>query len=118
MLYAVEAIAVGFALFGVWAIWKPEACVALFGNEVQGRDGRNEARAVYGGLGIGATVVLFYAAMNEAHREGILLCAAAAVGGLALGRFISTIWDRGISARLATLAGIEIVCATIFLSAI
>lgn len=76
---AIFIAALGFSFMGVVAILRPELVSAQFGIHKLSINGRNEVRAVYGGFGIAA---------------------AAALSGMASGRILSFVLDRGLSGRL------------------
>ena len=67
-------------------------------------DGRNEVRAVYGGFGLVISGLLLMAAVDgtPSHRNGALTVGMALLG-MALGRIVSGIVDRGISRWPATI---------------
>ena len=104
--FAVGTIAILMLAMGLSALAAPTRFLRFVGSEPLGRDGRNEVRAVYGGFGVMMFAVLLYALRESAYRPGILLCMGVALLGMALGRIVSIVLDRGISPlAIAVLAG-------------
>jgi len=89
--------ALGFALMGIGALAFPAKVTMQFGIATLNVDGRNEVRAVYGGFGLVISGLLLMAAVDGTHRTGIALTVGMALLGMALGRIVSGIVDRGIS---------------------
>ena len=88
-------VAAAFAAMGAGAIAQPRMVLAQFGVPVDTVDGRNEVRAVYGGFGLAIAALLAVAALaNPATADGIVVAVAAALGGMAAGRLISTAFER------------------------
>ena len=86
----VISVAVFFLGMGIVGLWRPALVLGLFDTAVTTSEGRNEVRAVYGGYGVAMGVLLVGSlAMPTPLRSGILLCAAVATLGMALGRLIS-----------------------------
>ena len=106
-IVVVSIVAVAMGVMGLAALAAPERFLATTGSEIQNRDGRNEVRAVYGGYGLAMAGILVYALSAEAFRPGILLCMALALLGMAGGRVISALVDRGLSRLMAGLTIIE-----------
>jgi hypothetical protein len=90
----VVLVAVFFLGMGLYALAVPERVLAIFGVPVHTAEGRNEVRAVYGGYGVAVCGVLLAALVQPALREGILICQAVAVAGMASGRVLSAAIDR------------------------
>jgi hypothetical protein len=87
-------VAIFFLAMGLYALAVPARVLAIFGVPVTTADGRNEVRAVYGGYGVAICAVLLAALAQPALREGILVCQAAAVAGMAGGRVVSALVER------------------------
>ena len=90
----VVLVAVFFLGMGLYALALPARVLSIFGVAVTSVDGRNEVRAVYGGYGIAVGVVLLAALELPAYRDGILVCQAVGVAGMAAGRLLSAAIDR------------------------
>ena len=112
MSVLVGGVAAFFALMGVVALARPEQVVAYFGTTSLTRDGRNEARAVYGGFGLAIAAVLFFAGRAPAFAPGILLCTAVALYGMAAGRLYSWAADGGAGKWPRVYFVVEIALAT------
>ncbi len=115
---AVIAVALFMAGMGLLALVAPTRFLRFVGSEPLGRDGRNEVRAVYGGFGVMMFAVLLYALRDAAYRPGILLCVGVALVGMALGRIISIIPDRGISPLMIAVLSGELAAGSMLLLAI
>ncbi len=98
-----------FALMGVGSLVAPTKVTAQFGLPELNRDMRNEIRGVYGGFGLAIGAALFIAALHPELRSGIALTVALAVGGMAGGRGVSAIIDRGISRAPLLYMALELV---------
>jgi hypothetical protein len=85
-----------FAVMGVGAIVRPGLVTSQFGISDLTSAARSEVRAVYGGFGISVALVLGVALFRPGLRDGILFTVAAALGGMAMGRVVSAVIDRGI----------------------
>ena len=105
----VSIVAVAMGGMGLSALAAPERFLAVTGSRVLNRDGRNEVRAVYGGFGIAMSGILVYALLVDEYRMGILLCMAMALLGMASGRVISALFDRGVSLKMMGVAISEVV---------
>lgn len=90
----VSLVALFFLWMGIAALVLPHRILALFGVAVATVDGRNEVRAVYGGFGIAMGLMLLAAARLPSMRDGMLVCLAIAVAGMACGRVASVAIDR------------------------
>ena len=97
MLTALGLVLLGtaFTSMGIGALVAPCAIVRLFGTPSLSRDGRNEVRAVYGGYGVAMGVVVAAAAIRPELRDGVLLTVGVALLGMAAGRLIACVTDRG-----------------------
>lgn len=115
---AIGTVAILMLGMGVSALVAPVRFLRLVGSEPLGRDGRNEVRAVYGGFGLMMCALLIYAIQESAYRPGILVCIGLALIGMALGRVISIVPDRGISPLAITVLSGEFVGGTALLLAI
>lgn len=100
-------VAAMMGAMGVAAIAAPEKFLAVVGSQVLGRDGRNEVRAVYGGMGLAMAAGLLYAISADSYRPGILLFMAVLFFGMAAGRVVSAVFDKGVSGKMMGLAAVE-----------
>jgi hypothetical protein len=92
LIWAVAAL---FALMGLYALAVPALVLAPFGVTLDTADGRNEARAVYGGFGLAMAGVLAAAALDSGGvREGLLVAVGFALAGMAFGRVVSGAVER------------------------
>jgi hypothetical protein len=89
----VVLVAVFFLGMGLYALAVPARVLAVFGVSVTTPEGRNEVRAVYGGYGVAIGAVLLAALAQPGWRDGILVCQAAALAGMAGGRVVSAVVD-------------------------
>jgi hypothetical protein len=88
-------VAAGFAAMGVGALLRPRDVLAQFGVAVDGPDGRNEVRAVYGGFGIAVAAVLAVAALGDPRTaDGIVVAVGIALLGMAAGRVAGALAER------------------------
>lgn len=94
MNIAVYIIAAGFAGMGVYALLWPAKIGRFFDVRIESVDGRNETRAVYGGFGIAIAAALLLAMRNPHLHDGVILCVAFALAGMAGGRVISAVIER------------------------
>ena len=100
-----------YLTLGMVALIRPETLLSGFGVGVQGRDGRNEIRAVYGGFPLAVAGLLGFSLFHARLSDGILLALAIATLGMAAGRMISALIDRGISRLPAIFIGVELLVA-------
>ena len=94
MNIAIYAIAAGFAGMGLYALLWPVKIGRFFDVRIESVDGRNETRAVYGGFGIAIAAALLLATRTAQLHDGIVLCVAFALAGMAGGRVISAVVER------------------------
>lgn len=107
------AVALFFALMGLFALAQPAGVLERFGVAVETVDGRNEVRAVYGGFGLAVAGMLVYAAFT-AGRGALWIPSviALALVGMAGGRLISMAIDRSRGGRQVWLfLAVEVVLA-------
>ncbi len=104
--------ACAFALMGCGALWQPLWVTRQFGLHDLSRPARNEIRSVYGGFGLLMAAVLLIAFLEADRRPGICLAVAAALGGMALGRLVSWVIDRGIDRGPACYLVLEMAVAS------
>lgn len=85
----------GLALLavGLTGLVSPESLFDPLGVALTSVAGRNEVRAAYGGMHLGVGALLLWAAWCPAQRRAGLWLVAAFMGGLALGRFSSLLFD-------------------------
>lgn len=112
---AVALVGMLFFGMGLLALGWPARFARPFGLQVFDRNGRNELRAVYGGFGIAMAAICGYALFHPEVRVGILLTLSAALFGMAVGRMISAIVDRGAGPVMwAAMVGESAVAALLF----
>jgi hypothetical protein len=91
---AVLLVALGFAVMGGVALFRPASIGDYFDVRIDSVDGRNEVRAVYGGFGLAMALALFMATGQPALRSGVVACVALALAGMAGGRLFSALLER------------------------
>lgn len=106
---------IAFAVMGVGAIVRPGLVTSQFGISDLTSAARSEVRAVYGGFGISMALVLGVALFSAGLRDGILFAIAAALGGMATGRVVSAVIDRGIDCVPLVYFLLEVVVAVLLL---
>ncbi|AUH44709.1 DUF4345 domain-containing protein [Streptomyces sp. CMB-StM0423] len=89
----VALLFLGMGLFGLIA---PAALMQPFGIELSSPEARGEVRAVYGGFGLAFGSLLGWVALDGSGelQRGIVLAAAVALGGMALGRLVARAVER------------------------
>lgn len=90
----VMLVAIFFAGMGLLALAAPERIAVTFGTLTLTPAGRNEIRAVYGGFGLAIAAMIFAATCYPALARGVYLSIAAALGGMAGGRVVSSAIER------------------------
>ncbi|WP_069160165.1 DUF4345 domain-containing protein [Nocardia altamirensis] len=89
-------VAVLFVGMGLYALCVPAALARPFGLSAATAVSRAEIRAVYGGFGIAVAGVLFWSAFGGGDlRTGAALTVGFALAGMAGGRIVSWLIDRG-----------------------
>ncbi|WP_031466965.1 DUF4345 family protein [Sciscionella sediminilitoris] len=84
-----------FLGMGCYALIAPAALARPFRLSVDSSEARAEVRAVYGGFGLAIAAVLLLAALDLGGiRAGVVCTVVAALGGMALGRLLSALFDR------------------------
>ncbi len=111
MTLGMTVVAMFFLAMGVAALVAPARILAPFGISVTSRDGRNEVRAVYGGYGIAIFVLLWIAGRSPGLRDGILVCVAGSMAGMAGGRLVSAALERSMSFVPILFLAIEVALA-------
>lgn len=116
MTFMLETVAPALAgLFylalGLTAISRPANLLGGFGFPAHGADARNEVRAVYGGFPLVVAALVAWSLSGATYGQGILIALAAASLGMALGRLVSAVIDRGIGRLPRLFIGIELVLA-------
>jgi hypothetical protein len=91
----IVAVGVFFVGMGLYALAAPAALVRPFRLVADSPESRSEVRAVYGGFGVAVAAVLGVAAVDLALRPGIVVTVGAALAGMAAGRVVSRLLDRG-----------------------
>lgn len=110
-------VAVIFAAIGLYGIIAPRKLYAQFGVTVDTADGRNEIRAVYGGMCLAIAVVMFESPWLGAAAPGILLTVMVMLLGMASGRILGLFVERSGFLPIAFLAT-ELVGAALLYSVI
>ncbi len=98
-----------FAAMGGLMLWQPHYLTRVTLQELATPESRNEARAVYGGFGVGAALALFIALVWSPLRGGICLALGLALIGMAGGRGYSAWLERPTNNIIWTLLGVEAV---------
>ena len=112
---AIALVGMLFLCMGLLALAWPARFARQFGLQVFDRNGRNEVRAVYGGFGVAMAAICGYSLFHPEFRIGILLTFSAALFGMAMGRMISAIVDRGAGPMMwAVMVGESAVAALLF----
>jgi hypothetical protein len=106
-----------FAVMGIGALAAPERVTGQFDIPHLTANGRNEVRAVYGGFGLAMAGMLGLAFATPDMRAEICLALAAALGGMAAGRVLSSLWDRQIGRWPTVYLAIECMGALLLLYA-
>jgi hypothetical protein len=89
-------VGVSYLAMGLYALLAPAALVRPFHIVADTPEARSEVRAVYGGFGVAMSVLLGVAALGaEGIRSGVVIAAGTALAGMALGRVVSRVADRG-----------------------
>jgi hypothetical protein len=113
---AIWLIAIFFFGMGVLALADPIRFAATFGLDAEPHFGTNEVRAVYGGFGVFISGLILYAAARVELREGVFTTVAVALLGMAAGRVVSAVIERGAHPLMYTIMFTEAVLAGILLS--
>ncbi|MEM1329578.1 MAG: DUF4345 family protein [Planctomycetota bacterium] len=100
-------IATFFLLMGIAGLATPGAVARQYQVDHLTVTGRNEVRAVYGGFGIAIAFVLVYANYDTSVREGVVITVAIALAGMAAGRVVSAVIDRGIGRFALVFTAVE-----------
>ncbi|MEV0247184.1 DUF4345 domain-containing protein [Nocardia sp. NPDC050712] len=89
-------VGVLFTGMGLYALVAPAALARPFGLSASTAVSRTEIRAVYGGFGVAIAGVLFWSAFGSGElRTGAALTVGVALAGMAGGRVLSWLVDRG-----------------------
>lgn len=94
MSFQIILVAAVFAAIGVYGIFAPKKMFAHFGVALDTTDGRNEVRAVYGGMCLAVAILLIEAPFLGAMAPGIFLTVLVLLAGMALGRIASLFVER------------------------
>jgi hypothetical protein len=112
----IAVVAVFFLAMGAYALVVPGRVLSFFGVHVETVDGRNEVRAVYGGFGIAMGLVLALATHASTLRDGVLVCAAVALLGMAGGRATAALIDGRPGVFPLLFGAIEVTLAVMLLA--
>lgn len=102
-----------YLALGLTALARPATLLTGFSLEAKTLDARNEVRAVYGGFPLAASALVGWALIAGSNAPGILTALAVATLGMALGRVVSAIVDRGIGRLPAIFIVVELVVAAL-----
>ncbi|MCA1655393.1 MAG: DUF4345 domain-containing protein [Pseudonocardiaceae bacterium] len=91
----IVVVGVFFLAMGGYALAAPAALIRPFQLRADSPESRSEIRAVYGGFGVAIAGMLGVAAFHTGLRAGIVLTVGAALAGMAAGRVVSRLLDRG-----------------------
>lgn len=115
MSFQIVLVALIFAAIGLYGIFAPKKMCAHLGVPLDTADGRNEVRAVYGGMCLGIAVLLLESPYLGAMAPGILLTVMVLLLGMAFGRIGSLLVERPGVLPLAFM-GLELVGAGLLYS--
>lgn len=104
-----------FGGFGLLMFLQPERIVELYGAGSVSSDGLYEIRGIYGGVSIGAALLMLAGAMKPDMQRPALYFLLAYTGGYAVARIAALPLDGVPSPQLIFYAGFEIVTALIAL---
>src|SRR3954454_10807852 len=92
----IGVVALFFLGMGFFGLVAPTALIRPFGIELTSPEARGEVRAVYGGVGVGFGSLLGWVALHASGdlQRGIVLAAAVALAGMALGRLVARAVER------------------------
>ena len=108
---AVGLVAAGFAVMGAAGLAAPTRVLSQFGVAVETASGRNEVRAVYGGFGVAAALLLLIA--PDSMDTGARVALGALLAGMASARVVSAVVDRALSWPVFIYGLIEVVAAAL-----
>jgi len=94
MTVQLALVAIIFLAIGIYALLWPKKVYAHFGVRVETPEGRNEIRAVYGGMCLAIGILLLEAPWLGDMANGILLTVMALLAGMAAGRIVSLFVER------------------------
>ena len=114
----IAAASLFYLTLGLTALVRPETLLSGFGIRIQGRDGSNEVRAVYGGFPLAVAGLLSFSLFHVELSDGVFLALAVVTLGMAVGRTISALIDCGIGRLPAILIGIEVLVAAMIAASI
>ncbi|MBN6040954.1 DUF4345 family protein [Amycolatopsis sp. 195334CR] len=91
-------VAAFFLAMGAYALAAPAALARPFRLTVDAPESRSEIRAVYGGFGLAIAAVLVLAVADGGEfRRGVVVTVGIALAGMAVGRVLSRLVDKGTS---------------------
>jgi hypothetical protein len=108
---AIWAVAVFFFGMGVLALVDPERFVEPLGLSAEPMLGTNEIRAVYGGFGIAISALILYSINRPELRPGVFTTVSVALCGMASGRLVSALVERGAHPLMWTVMAVEALLA-------
>lgn len=98
-----------FAAMGGALIWQPQLLTRLIGQELTTPEAKNEVRAVYGGVGIGAALAFFIGIVYSPWRQAIAVTIGLILLAMAGARGYSWWLERTTSPLVYALMGGEAV---------
>ncbi|MGW0737987.1 DUF4345 family protein [Streptomyces sp. NPDC002851] len=92
----IAVVAFFFLGMGFFGLVAPAALLRPFRIELAAPEARGEVRAVYGGFGVAFGSLLGWAALHPSGdvQRGVVLAAAVALAGMALGRLVARVAER------------------------
>lgn len=106
-----------FAWLGSIALRHPRELLRGFGIEVEGVDGMNEVRAVYGGFPLAMALSLLFSLFRAELHPIAPLAVATAMLGMAAGRVISAAIDQSAGRLPTVFLAVEVAIATALVAA-
>ncbi len=103
-----------FAAMGGALIWQPQLLTRLIGQELTTPEARNEVRAVYGGVGIGAALAFFIGIVYSPWRQAIAVTIGLMLIAMAGARGYSWYIERTTNPLVYAFLGAEAVLGLMF----
>ena len=113
---AIWVVAVFFFTMGMVALFDPERFAEPLGLSPEPLIGTNEIRAVYGGYGVVVCALILYSANRPELRPGVFTAVSFSLLGMAAGRLVSAVIERGAHPLMWTFMFGETVLAGILFS--
>ncbi|KCZ46806.1 DUF4345 family protein [Hyphomonas pacifica] len=112
------ALALCFAIFGTWSILDPAAMGDSLGVTFTGDNGIYEARGIYGGVSLGAALLLLSGAIRERMMRPALWFISAYMGGYSFARLAGLIAGDQPTTDFILFAVFEAVCMVVSIIAL